>query len=176
MSSENVGDSTPPCQASVATLADFFAGVKGDTGQIVAMLRELIDRLTDHAAKADLAGPAKPPSGGEQDVRQMDRPAVPDRKPWEVREAQAIQWMVALELQAGKLPTVRSIAQHSGINRGVIYRMDRFLQVYADRKAHYARTKVSKRAKPAASHTRGFRTAGGGVEAYSPGRDDDGDG
>lgn len=170
MSNANVGDSTPPCQAPVDSLAQFFAGVKGDTGQIVALLRELIDRLTDHSAK--------PPSSGEQVTETTPATSAPqqeqrpERKPWDVREAEVIQWLVALELQTGKLPTVRSIAQHAKINRGVVYRMDRFLQVYADRKAHYARTKVSKRAKPPIGGVRGFRTAGGGVDAVYPGRGD----
>lgn len=173
MSNANVGESTPPCQPNIDSLAQFFATVPGDVGMIVALLRELIDRLTDHQARESAT--AKPPIGGEQ---LPPAPPPGDRQPhgmiatdqpWEEREAIVINWLVSLELNAGKLPTVREIAKRSGLNRGVLYRMDRFRAIYADRKEFYAMQKRASNVRVRGATRRGFRTAGGGVEAYDDG-------
>ena len=176
MSNANVGDSTPPCQPNIDSLAKFFATVPGDVGTIVALLRELIDRLTDHQAREAMA---KPPIGGEQlppaepvapsPIDRQPHGMIATDQPWEEREAIVINWLVSLELNAGKLPTVREIAKRSGLNRGVLYRMDRFRAIYADRKEFYASQRRAANVRVRGPVRRGFRTAGGGVEAIDDG-------
>lgn len=123
---------------------------------IEALVRQVYISAAESALKSAQAQPAEP-----EPVKPK-----PPRESFESREALAIQWLVALELQSGKLPTVATIAKFANINRGVIYRMRRFVDVYNSRKGERNRlAKLGKVRGPGGDVRRGFRTEGGGVEA-----------
>jgi len=101
----------------------------------------------------------------QQPIPEPDPPKSKPRESLESREALAIQWLVAFELQSGKLPTVTAVAKAAGINRCVLYSMKRFVAVYQSRKGERDRLMKLGKLPDSSGLRRGFRTEGGGVEA-----------
>jgi len=91
----------------------------------------------------------------------------------ENREASAIQWLIAIELKTGKLPTVAAVCKASGVSRGVIYRMRKFVEVYNGRREYHANLKRLERLPDSGRIGSGFRTTDGGLEAIDAFNDDE---
>lgn len=184
MSNENLGESTPPVNDKADVVAKKIESLTGHAGQfitrgeLIAALRGLFEELTDERAGENRENaPGRPP---------IVVPAVESRRPVRRRttdaeckaeDARAIQALVALEMQTGKLPSVVAVCKLSGIGRGILYkpgRFPRFHEIYEDRKK--AHEKEAAAAKIKSNHdykNRGYRTTGGGLEAIDFDDDDE---